>query len=56
MAPAAHRLESADLSAAIQSVLHSVAKVSPALPVEGLSDLRLLDIVVWMNERRRPRA
>jgi Family of unknown function (DUF6308) len=52
-----HRLltgpDNRHLHTAVQAVRDQASNMRPDLPVEALSELRVLDIVIWMAEERR---
>ena len=48
--------EKKELAAALQHLRNRGAETKPELPIADLSDLRLMDIVIWMSEDRRRRG
>jgi hypothetical protein len=45
-----------EIDAALRTIRNEVHKARPELPIDAVSDLRLLDIIVWMAEDRRRRT
>ena len=48
--------EQMELAAALQQLRNEVVETRPELASANISDLRLMDIMIWMSEDRRRRG